>query len=169
MLEPDDAGWIARGVSIPAVHKWLTAVPRPYGLNDGDEFVARVKADAGYRAIVEDGAPRGVVSISDRKRDNVIAPELGYWLYPEAWGRGLMSEAAGAMLDWHFAHTDTDLGSGWIKGNSPSEHVLTKLGFEPTGRTLPTMSFYYGHDFPVVRVRMTRALWAKLERAAHSS
>ena len=65
------------------------------------------------------------------------APELGYMFGRDAWGRGYATEAAGAALDWAFAHV-TDLDD-WISlidpANAASVRVVTKLGETPRGET----------------------------------
>lgn len=56
--------------------------------------------------------------------------ELGYWLGKPFWGRGLMPEAARALL----RHAFEDLGMekvwcGYYDGNEKSKRVQEKLGF----------------------------------------
>ena len=56
--------------------------------------------------------------------------ELGYWLGVPYWGRGLVPEAAEAMLRRAFA--DLDLARVWccyFEGNEKSRRVQEKLGF----------------------------------------
>jgi len=128
LLKPTDADWIAREIANPKVHQWLTSVPRPYSLEDAVEFIGQNRTNAGYRVIEEDGAAVGVVSTTVSETFGG-APELGYWLREDAWGRGIMTEAAGALLQWHQATFATEASSGWIVGNKGSENVLRKLGF----------------------------------------
>lgn len=65
------------------------------------------------------------------------APELGYLLGRDWWGRGYATEAAGAGLDWAFAHVN-ELAE-WISLVDPANHasirVVTKLGQTPRGET----------------------------------
>ena len=92
-LQADDAGWIAREIANPNVHRWLTTPPMPYRLDDAVDFLSRFAGDPGYRAIVHRGSPQGVISLGTT---NGRSRELGYWLQESAWGQGLMSEAAQA-------------------------------------------------------------------------
>jgi len=56
--------------------------------------------------------------------------ELGYWLDEAYWGRGLASEAAGAVRDFAFGTVGLKrLLSGHAADNPTSGRVLTKLGF----------------------------------------
>jgi ribosomal-protein-alanine N-acetyltransferase len=62
--------------------------------------------------------------------------DLGYWLDQTYWGRGLASEAAGAVL--RFALDDLKLArlrSGHAADNPASGRVLEKLGFRLAGET----------------------------------
>lgn len=160
-----DAAWITAGVSLPEVHRWLTSVPHPYALKDADAFVERIARLDGYRVIDVNGIGRGVVSVVELIQDKVPSFSLGYWLHPDAWGQGIMTEAAAAMVGWHFARTDADLGSGWIVGNDASRNVLSKLGFEPTGVVRNDYAHFHGREMPVEKVRLTIAHWATVDRA----
>ena len=126
-----DAHWIAREIANPNVHRWLTTPPKPYRLDDAKDFIAEFKNDSAYRVICEGETPLGVISL-DTRDDG--ARELGYWLRQDAWGRGLMSEAARAMVDWHWAQSTNPIKSGWIVGNARSAQILTQLGFRSIGQ-----------------------------------
>ena len=60
--------------------------------------------------------------------------ELGYLLKPELWGQGLATELARALVRWHFAHLDPELGSDLfayaVTQNTASLRVLEKVGFQ---------------------------------------
>jgi len=145
LLQPSDAGWIAREIANPKVHRWLTSVPHPYRKEDAVEFIDLNLSNAGYRVISEQGTPQGVVSITSTD-DPASVPDLGYWLMERAWGRGLMTEAASALVAWHQAAYGCAIGSGWITGNTGSENVLRKLGFTDDG---VTQCYAHFHDGPV--------------------
>ena len=58
--------------------------------------------------------------------------ELGYWLARPLWGRGIVPEAAGALLEHAFS--DLRLSCVWgghYDGNEQSRRVLEKLGLSP--------------------------------------
>lgn len=58
--------------------------------------------------------------------------ELGWVLQPEARGRGIATEAAGAALGWGCANLDLPYVTAMIRpGNSPSIAVAERLGFRP--------------------------------------
>lgn len=161
-LVAGDADWITTGISEPDVHRWLTAVPRPYSWADAEHFLAKRSGDPTALALVWGGAGVGVITLTDG-RDETGLPELGYWLAKPAWGQGLMTEAAQAVTAKHFRAGGDTLGSGWIEGNEASGRVLVKTGFKPTGQTVARLSKYFGHEVPVVRVALTPDRWRSLE------
>jgi RimJ/RimL family protein N-acetyltransferase len=62
-------------------------------------------------------------------------PEAGWAMAPDAWGRGLATEAMAAVLDW----SDTVLKAPIVRciidpGHTASEKVAAKLGFVLFGR-----------------------------------
>ena len=96
--ENGDAPAIARLIGNFEVSKWLTVVPHPYTLADGEAFVREI-AGPWDRVITRTGEVIGVVGIKD---------SLGYWLGQPFWGQGFMSEAAGALVAEWFAFAPTD-------------------------------------------------------------
>jgi len=66
-----------------------------------------------------------------------------------------MSQAAAAMLDWHWMHSKRPVIAGWIEGNDHSAAILRKLGFESEGAVL-RWSNYHGREVPLERGRMKR-------------
>ena len=60
--------------------------------------------------------------------------ELGYWLTQPAWGKGLATEAARAVVDLAWTRLGlTSLRSGHVEDNPNSGRILRKLGFRLTG------------------------------------
>jgi len=151
-LVPADADWIAREIANPNVLQWLTNPPSPYAHSDAVEFIALMENKPGHRVICEGGEPLGVVSIGDHRS---VQHELGYWLKESAWGRGIMSEAARAMVDWHWTQTDAPLASGWIVGNAGSAQILSQLGFAPDEK-IERWCNYHGREMPLERVKLTK-------------
>ena len=84
----------------------------------------------------ETGEPVGSIGLVKPRLQDVKpsdhALELGYWIGKPYWGRGLIPEAARALID----HALDDLGceqlwSAFYKGNAKSARVQEKLGFAP--------------------------------------
>ena len=81
------------------------------------------------------------------------APDVGYILHPDVWGRGFAREALSAVIDHVFAATDLDaLNADVDPNNAASIRLLERLGFVRTGEAKATWhiggqwmdSLYYG-------------------------
>lgn len=114
----------------PAFERFLT-IPWPYDRDDAEFFVREI-AQAGWEsgqeltwAIRLDGALLGVVSV--RKASTMI----GYWIGAEHRGRGYMSRAVRAVIDWVFESGWSDIVRWEARlGNMASLSVARKLGFQ---------------------------------------
>lgn len=92
------------------------------------EHAVEWRAGTAYRfAVVADGRVIGCADV-DEIQDG--CGELGYWLERDCWGRGLASEAAGAVRD--FATRTLGLRrlvAGHAADNPASGRILLRLGF----------------------------------------
>jgi RimJ/RimL family protein N-acetyltransferase len=101
-------------------------------------FLARCRAMAeegsAARVVVElDGDFVGWCSLSRYDPTNRTA-SLGYCYGRGTWGRGVATEAAGALLDWAFATLDLNrVQAETDTRNLASARVLEKLGFVREG------------------------------------
>jgi RimJ/RimL family protein N-acetyltransferase len=59
--------------------------------------------------------------------------EVGYWLFVDARGRGVATRAVGAMVDHALANGISRVEAHVRLGNTSSERVLERLGFEREG------------------------------------
>jgi ribosomal-protein-alanine N-acetyltransferase len=75
--------------------------------------------------------------------------ELGYELHPSAWGKGLMSEAARAIVRCGFDDFSLNRIEAWtLPGNAASDRVLEKAGFQYEGTLRQKARFKEAfHDF----------------------
>ncbi|MEG1868403.1 MAG: GNAT family protein, partial [Clostridiales bacterium] len=72
--------------------------------------------------------------VPDAKRENPKVKMLGYGLGEEFWGKGIMTEAAMAVLDFGFRKMKYDLISAYcFPFNSRSKNVLKKCNFQYEG------------------------------------
>jgi ribosomal-protein-alanine N-acetyltransferase len=70
----------------------------------------------------------------DPKRHNPVCRMLGYAMSESCWGRGLMPEAAEAVVRYGFSELGLDLISAYCyPDNLRSSHVLEKTGLEYEG------------------------------------
>ncbi|MFW0112182.1 GNAT family N-acetyltransferase [Rothia sp. CCM 9417] len=125
----------------PEIVRWCVSIPLGYTEQDALDFISyshdAALAEAEFIwAIDASGVFAGVVSLFDVSRSSA---EVGFWLAPDSRGQGFMAEALGAVTG--FALDPLGLGLDrlvWtaLQGNSSSEKVARKVGFEGF-RTLP--------------------------------
>lgn len=132
---PEDAPAIAAAIGDERVVRMLARVPLPYTLADAEAFVARPRGaeEPVFTIHAHDGdAPRLIGGIGIHPEDD--GPQLGYWIAPEAWGRGYATEAGHAVIAMaRHALPIRRLAAWHFLDNPASGRVLTKLGFRPTG------------------------------------
>ena len=147
-LRKSDAPEIARKIAPWGVIKWLSAPPHPYRLADARWFIANQGTGVNW-AITTNDAFLGVIGM----------PDLGYWLAQAHQGRGYMTEAARAVVKWHFAQSEDKIVSGHMIGNHASRAVLSKLGFVDT-HVAVQFAEPLGEDVQVQRMALTADRWA---------
>jgi len=82
--------------------------------------------------------------------------EIGYRYVPAAWGQGIASEAAAAVLDHGFRQLALDpIVAVTHPDNLASQRVLEKIGLRPAGE-----AFYYGQWLPFFRLSRSEHLAA---------
>jgi ribosomal-protein-alanine N-acetyltransferase len=85
------------------------------------------------------------------------AGELGFWLGREYWGLGFATEASRAVVEYGFGTGRVPaFSSSHFLDNPASQHVLVKLGFEPSGQSsiwcesrksmVPTMEYWFAAE-----------------------
>jgi len=149
---PEDASALTRAIGHESVVAKLARAPWPYSLGDAEAFLAMPRGPHDPQFMIETmeaGAPRLVGGIGIRAADD--AHELGYWLTPEAWGRGYATEAGEAVIAMaRHALGLRRLDAFHFVDNPASGRVLAKLGFRPTGRIEPRTSRGRGGEAPAV-------------------
>jgi RimJ/RimL family protein N-acetyltransferase len=154
-IKPSDAAALYPLMTWNVV-RWLSGPPWPLSLVDVTTHLAKSEADmrAGITmsyTIVASGAPCGAIDIRPMRG----AMNLGYWLAEPHWGKGIMSEAARAIVDAFFdTNPAPHLACGAFAGNAASLRIQGKLGFtvvaenfllsRPRGRLLPHMETMLG-------------------------
>ncbi|WP_174292828.1 GNAT family N-acetyltransferase [Sphingomonas bacterium] len=158
---PEDAAALTAAIGYEAVARMTSRVPSPYALADAEAFLAlpaRVDRPTCLVFAHDGEAPRLVGGVGLHDTDGEA--EIGYWLTPDAWGRGYATEAARAVL----GHAHDALGirrvlGGHYADNPASGRVLGKLGFVMTG----TVADYpcQARGGPVAAVRYALELGAR--------
>ncbi|MCJ2183148.1 GNAT family N-acetyltransferase [Novosphingobium sp. 1949] len=142
---PEDRDDLHRAIADRAVIDNLSRVPWPYTPDDAAQFLDLP---------VEHALPRFLITLPGRDGTQLVgcvgltrapgfaggAPQLGYWITREAWGRGFASEAGRAVVDLARTLGHRRIVARHFIDNPASGRVLRKIGFRPTGRTLELFS-----------------------------
>ncbi|HEY0312753.1 MAG TPA: GNAT family N-acetyltransferase [Allosphingosinicella sp.] len=133
----EDAPAVFAAVADEAIVRNLAQVPWPYRLDHAEEWLATPQQPAWPSCLIFlRGDPTRVAGCVGLHPAEDGRPELGYWLARPFWGRGIATEAAGAIVAAarHSLRLPR-LVSGHFTDNPASGRVLEKLGFRATGMT----------------------------------
>jgi len=117
-------------------------------------------------SIREDGVFSGLVTLDEIIRElralRMDRAELGYWCAPPQQNRGVITEAARAVLGYAFG----DMGLrkvivGCLRENQPSRRVIEKLGFRLVGEQRDH-AFRFGRWWDHILWEMTVDEWKAL-------
>jgi [ribosomal protein S5]-alanine N-acetyltransferase len=138
-IQDNDLENIFRGLSHPEVIKY-------YGVNFNSRESTKEQM-TWYRELVETGTGiwwaicslegdvfYGATGFNNLQKEHKKA-EIGFWLLPEFWSRGYVSEAVTAILNYAFTSLDLHRIEAYVEvGNENSAKALKKLKFEYEGR-----------------------------------
>jgi ribosomal-protein-alanine N-acetyltransferase len=111
--------------------------PHPYTIQDAHEFLQRATTEQPEMkfCIEIEGAAVGGIGVHPGEDVHRHTATLGYWLGETFWGRGVMSEAVTAVIDFCFDNFPLRRISAEVFANNPaSARVLEKAGFTFEGR-----------------------------------
>ena len=117
------------------IAKNLGSMPYPYSISDAEEWICRQNRQRGINGFnfsielkdQKHGAI-GIVSIFNLIK---VEAELVYWLGEDYWGRGIMSEAVGAVRDFAFGKLNAPfIVSHHLLDNPASGRVAEKCGLK---------------------------------------
>jgi [ribosomal protein S5]-alanine N-acetyltransferase len=110
--------------------------PHPYTHETGRAFLEGRGSEEPLQSFAIDVDGEAVGGIGVHPGDDVMrySAEIGYWLGRRFWGRGIASAALGAVVEHIFAEGRyCRLHAHTFEGNSASQRVLKKCGFEREG------------------------------------
>ncbi len=153
MLRPgwiEDAPELTHAMAHERVVKNISQAPWPYRLSDAEEFLRGWTDPMLTRFLMvahEGGATRIIGMIGVEARDDG-GHEMGYWITPDAWGRGYATEAGHGVLAAVRTMGVRHVTAGHYLDNPASGKVLRKLGFRPTGEVRNVHSRGRGTESP---------------------
>jgi ribosomal-protein-alanine N-acetyltransferase len=134
----DDAGELARLANDRRI--WLNmrdAFPHPYHVEDAHRFIAHASAmrPVSYFAIEVDDRIAGGIGYTLHTDVERVAAEVGYWLGPAFWGRGLGTSAVRTLTALAFTERPEleRLYAVPYTSNPASAGVLEKCGYRLEG------------------------------------
>jgi [ribosomal protein S5]-alanine N-acetyltransferase len=118
----------------------FTSVPWSYSEAGALEWIERQRAKRAAGTVLalaiqgrDDDRPLGNVNLA-RLDDADGEAAIGYWLVPEARGRGLVTAAASLLIDWGLhEHGLERIEFAILPENIPSQRVAERLGARPEG------------------------------------
>ena len=146
-LAVNDADRIAEQANDYGVASMTLRMPHPYQRKDAESFLAALEDPLGkdHAAFGIDTDDDGLIGVLGFHRHQSGAPELGYWLGRDHWGKGYATEAVRAALRWARLEWGKKLiFAGHAPENTASAGVLIKNGFLYTGDVLEQFSVARG-------------------------
>lgn len=135
---PEDQQFIFEGLSHPEVIPF-------YGVRYASFEDTKKQMEWYAKAYEEDtGGPWKMIEKTSGKKMGVIAyyyhkaehrkAEVGFWLFPEYWNKGFVSEAMKAVMDYCRKEKNIHRLEAFVEeGNTASNKVLEKAGFQYEG------------------------------------
>jgi ribosomal-protein-alanine N-acetyltransferase len=119
-----------------AFWRYLPNMPRSYTREVAAAFLGRATTrDLALQvewAIEFEGHAIGAINVRPQRADRRAS--MGYGIGPAHWGRGIMTEAARAVVDWAFAHLEIDRVFATADArNIGSWGVMRHLGMQHEG------------------------------------
>lgn len=144
----EDAPALAKAIADEAIVRNLALAPWPYGLDEARAFLNKT-ADPVLPSFLllrrGEGEPELVGGAGfGRKPGGGV--EIGYWIARAHWGNGYAYEAGCQLIEIARTLGLPRLEAGHFVDNPASGRVLEKLGFRPTGRTVPRHSCARGSE-----------------------
>jgi ribosomal-protein-alanine N-acetyltransferase len=173
-LKPGDGQHVFAYASDPEVAKCTSWTPHQT-LADSERFVGFVlgRCSAERNKIfhcwgIHIGSDNRVVGTIDFSQQSPTSGRIDYALSRNLWNKGIVTEAACAVLDWAFDNIP-DLNaveSGGLTGNRGSMRVLEKCGMRLTRRYQHRFKKYGDEEMEVSEYLITRGQWAAMRQSS---
>jgi len=136
-------------------------IPYPYKKSDAESFITRANAagEAVFLVTLRNDTIIGACGLVMQDK----APELGYWLGVNYWGKGYATEALHAVIDFAFTDLAHEALTAAARVTNPgSRRVLEKCGFQWTGVGLCRIRAIHS-SAPIDRFRLERGIWSAIK------
>lgn len=137
VVTPQDATKVTEIVSDPRIYRMVARISPNQTLAQTLAWIAshdtgRATDTDHVYAITQNGE---LIGMTGAHRAAPQLPfEVGYWLSPDHWGKGLVTEATDAVMEWLQTRGQRGFVSGYFADNPASGRVLDKLGFMKADR-----------------------------------
>lgn len=161
-------GQLVAAASDERIHRYMSdRFPYPYTVEAAEDWIAYCSADQppNHFLIEVDGVLRGGVGAEPMSGEKGGVAEIGWWLNPDWWRRGITTAAADALVDHMFAHRGMDrLWAPVFAPNEGSAAVALNAGMSLEGRAV---SAYVKHGvrYDELDFGITREQWEALRSA----
>jgi len=130
-----DVPWVALACDRPEMARFVPVLPSPYTEEDAAAFVVYAEeawaegVSAPFAIDSAEGELLGAIEVHPSSRDPALAG-VGYWLRPEARGRGVATEALRLVSHWAFEALAVErLSLITDPENTASQRVAERAGF----------------------------------------
>ncbi len=120
----------------PEVQRWTVAVPVPYARSDAEWFVnehvpTAWEEDREYTWAIAEPDGDALIGVISLRNPGAGLADVGYWLAPEARGRGAATRALAGVCRFGFEQAG-QRAIRWtaIVGNEASRRVAERVGFQ---------------------------------------
>ncbi|EHK44558.1 hypothetical protein TRIATDRAFT_36679 [Trichoderma atroviride IMI 206040] len=134
-----DADAIVRGANTHLVSQYMSdAFPSPYTLESAERWIKIASEEGALEFAIctlDSNAVIGSCGFQHLKGVESRTKLLGYWLSPDYWGQGIMTEAIAELSRWVFEQAPTllRLHASVIEENEGSMKVLKRVGYQYEG------------------------------------
>ena len=134
---PEDARELFAAIANQRVVRMLSRAPWPYRLEHAEAFCARPldPRRTNFAITLPEWAGAPIIGGIGLDMEPEV-PEIGYWIAPEFWGQGYVSEALDAVLTQAVVLGVERVQGTHLIDNPRSGAVLLKAGFVPTGEAV---------------------------------
>lgn len=128
-----DANLLVENLNLKHVGRFLSSnIPRPYTLDDAQWWISEgCKNNAINKIIHYNGQACGNVGVYLNVGGERFLAEIGYWLSPSYWNKGIATQAVNTFTDFIFKNTGvTTIVNPVSSTNIASRRVMEKSGYQ---------------------------------------